>query len=124
MVSEERGGPECVRSKAEQTEDELNQLQSLKTTMEKKFELSEKEKKELEQSMGEAKKAFEGKEKEIKNLKDGLCQAKEVAVCEYHDSDTLLSELGDLFLQGFDDALRQVKKAYPNLDVSNIKMED
>ena len=36
----------------------------------------------------------------------------------------MLSELGDSFLQGFDDALRQVKKAYPDLDVSNIKMED
>ena len=34
---------EGVRSKAEQTEDELNQLQSWKTTMEKKFELSERE---------------------------------------------------------------------------------
>ena len=97
---------EHVHSKAEQTKDELNQLQSWKTIMEKKFELSEKERKELEQSMGEAKKAFEGKEKEIKNLKDGLCQAKEVAVREYHDFDTLLSELGDSFLQGFDDALR------------------
>ena len=43
---------------------------------------------------------------------------------KYRDSNTLLSELGDSFLQGFDDALRQVKKAYPNLDVSNIKMED
>ena len=43
---------------------------------------------------------------------------------EYRDSNTLLSELGDSFLQWFDDALRQVKKAYPNLDVSNIKMED
>ena len=47
-----------------------------------------------------------------------------MAVREYRDSDTLLSELGDSFLQGFDDALRQVKKAYPNLDVSNIKVED
>ena len=45
-------------------------------------------------------------------------------MCEYRDSDALLSELGDSFLQGFDDALRQVKKAYPDLDVSNIKMED
>ena len=45
-------------------------------------------------------------------------------VCEYRDSDALLSELGDSFLQGFDNALRQVKKAYPNLDVSNIKVED
>ena len=45
-------------------------------------------------------------------------------VCEYRDFDALLSELGDSFLQGFDNALRQVKKAYPDLDVSNIKVED
>ena len=43
---------------------------------------------------------------------------------EYRDSNALLLKLGDSFLQGFDDALRQVKKAYPDLDVSNIKMED
>ena len=115
---------EHVRSKAEQTEDELNQLQSWKITMEKKFELSKRERKKLEQSIGEAKTALEGKEKEIKNMKDGLHQAKEVAVCEYRDSNALLSELGDSFLQGFDDTLRQVKKAYSDLDVSNIKMED
>ena len=74
--------------------------------------------------MGEAKKALEGKEKEIKNLKDGLRQAKEVAVREYRDSDSLLLELGDSFLQGFDNALCQVKKAYLDLDISNIKIED
>ena len=73
--------------------------------MENKFELSEKERKELEQSTEEVKKALEGKEKEIQDLKDGLCQAKEVVVCEYRDSDTLLLELGDSFLQGFEDAL-------------------
>ena len=115
---------ERVRSKAEQMEDELNQLWSWKTKMEKKFKLSEKVRKELEQSTEEAKKTLEGKEKEIQDLKDGLRQAKEVAVCEYCDSDALLSELGDSFLQGFDDSLCQVKKAYPDLDVSNIKMED
>ena len=115
---------EHVRSKVEQTEDELNQLRSWKTTMEKKFELSERDRKELKQSMGEVNTALEGKETEIKNLKDGLRQAMEVAVREYHDSDALLSELGDSFLQGFEVALRQVKKAYLDLDVSNIKMED
>ena len=47
-----------------------------------------------------------------------------MAVREYRDSDALLLELGDSFLQGFDNALRQVKKAYPNLDYSNIKVED
>ena len=115
---------ERVRSKAEQMEDEFNQLWSWKTKMEKKFKLSEKVRKELEQSTEEAKKTLEGKEKEIQDLKDGLRQAKEVAVCEYRDSDALLSELGDSFLQGFDDSLCQVKKAYPDLDVSNIKVED
>ena len=115
---------ERVRSKVEQMEDELNQLRSWKTKMEKKFELSEKVRKELEQSTEEVNKTLEGKEKEIQDLKDGLRQAKEVVVREYHDSDALLSELGDSFLQGFDDALRQVKKAYLNLDVSNIKVED
>ena len=69
-------------------------------------------------------KTLEGKEKVIQDLKDGLRQAKEVTVREYRDSDALLSELGDSFLQGFDDALYQVKKAYPDLDVSNIKVED
>ena len=92
--------------------------------MEKKFELSERVRKDLEQSTEEVKKTLKGKEKEIQDMKDGLRQAKEVAVCEYRDFDALLSELGDSFLQGFDDSLCQVKKAYPDLDVSNIKVED
>ena len=91
--------------------------------MEKKFELSERERKELEQRTEEVKTALEGKETEIKKLNDELCQAREVAVRENHDSDALLLELGDSFLQGFKDSLRQVKKAYPDLDVSNIKMD-
>ena len=92
--------------------------------MEKKFELSKRVRKDLKQSTEEAKKTLEGKDKEIQDLKDRLRQAKEVVVREYHDSDALLSELGDSFLQGFNDALRQVKKAYLDLDVSNIKVED
>ena len=92
--------------------------------MKKKLELSEKTRKNLEQVTEEAKKAFEGKDKEIQDLKDKVRQAKDVAVREYHDSDALISELRDSFLQGFDDAIRQVKKAYPDLDVSKIKVED
>ena len=114
---------ERVWSKAKQTEDELNQLRSWKAIMEKKFELSERERKELEQRTEEVKTALEGKETEIKKLNDELCQAREVAVRENRDSDALLLELGDSFLQGFKDSLRQVKKAYPDLDVSNIKMD-
>ena len=115
---------ERVRAKAEQTESELSQFSKWKSTMEKKFDLSEQVRKKLEQKTDEAGKALEVKEKEIQDLKEKLHQAKEVAVREYRDSDTLLGELGGSFLQGFDDALRQVKKAYPELDVSMININD
>ena len=115
---------ESVRAKAELTEDELSQLKTWKSTMKKKFNLSEKVRKELEQRMEEMKKALEDSYKEVQDLKDQLRQAKELVICEYHDSDALLSKLGDSYLEGFDDALYQIKKAYPNLDVSNIKVED
>ena len=39
---------EGVRAKAKQTEEELNQLHSWKSTMEKKFELSKRVRKNLE----------------------------------------------------------------------------
>ena len=115
---------ERVRAKAEQTEKELGQLYKWKSTMEKKFDLSETTRKELEQRAEEAGKALEAKDKEIKDLKENLRQAKEDAVREYRDSDALLRELGGSFLQGFDDALRQLKKAYPDLDVSTIGVSD
>ena len=61
------------------------------------------------------KKAPEDKEKEIH-------QAKEVAVLKYRDSDALLSELGVSYNDGFDDALRQVKALYPELDISSVNI--
>ena len=115
---------ERVRAKAEQTEDELGQLHQWKSTMEKKFDLLEKTRKELEQRTEEAGKALKAKDEEIKDLKEKLRQAKEDAVSEYQDSEALLKELGGSFLQGFDDTLRQLKKAYPNLDVSMITVND
>ena len=113
-----------VRAKAEQTEDELNQLRNWKPKMERKLELSEKARKNLEQVTEEAKKTLESKDKEIEELKNEVRQAKDVAVREYRDSDALISELGDSFLQGFEDVIRQVKQAYPDLDVSKFKVED
>ena len=66
--------------------------------MEKKFDLSEQVRKDLEQKMDKARKALEVK---IQDLKEKLRRNKEAAVREYRDSNALLSELGDLFLQGF-----------------------
>ena len=63
---------ERVRAKAEQTEDELGELNKWKSTMEKKFDLSESVRKELEQKTDEAGKALEVKEKEIQGLKEKL----------------------------------------------------
>jgi len=115
---------ECVPAKAEQTEEELGHLNKWKSTMEKKFDLSEQVRKEVEQKMDEVGKALADKDKEIEELQKRLRQANETAVRQYRDSDALLAELGDSFLQGFDDALRQVKKAYPDLDVSMITVEE
>ena len=92
--------------------------------MERKLELLEKARKNLEQVTEEAKKTLESKDKEIEELKNEVRQAKDVAVREYRDSDALISELGDSFLQGFEDVIRQVKQAYPDLDVSKFKVED
>ena len=57
-------------------------------------------------------------------MKDEVRQAKDSAIREYRDSDALISELGDSFLQGFDDTIRQIKKVYTDLDISNIMVED
>ena len=92
--------------------------------MEKKFDLSEKERKDLEQRTNEMKKVLEGKDKKIKDLKGQLHQAKEEAICEYPDSNALLSELGSSFLEGFDDTFRQIRKAHPSLDLSSAKIEE
>ena len=113
-----------VRAKAEQTEEELGQLHKWKSTMEKKLDLSEKARKELEQKTDEASTALEMKDKEIKELQERVRHAKEVAVQEYRNSESLMSELADSFLQGFDDSLGQIKKVYPDLDVSMIKVDD
>ena len=63
-------------------------------------------------------KVLEDKEKEVKDAKDQLRQVKEAAVREYRDSNALLEELGTSYADGFDDTIRQAKKAYLDLDLS------
>ncbi|XP_050246674.1 uncharacterized protein LOC126694452 [Quercus robur] len=113
-----------VRAKAQQTEEELGQLQRWRSKMEKKLELSEQARKELEEKTATSLTVIENKEAEIKQLKEELRQAKVAAVEEYRCSESCLGELSDSFLQGFDDSLRQVKKAYPELDLTMVKLED
>ena len=113
-----------VRARADLTEGELNQLKAWKVNMDKKFDHSKKVNKELEQEIETMRKVLADQDKQIQDLKDQLRRAKEEAICEYHDSNALLSKLGGSFMEGFDDALHQVQKAYPDLDVSNIKIDN
>ena len=114
---------DCVRARANETEDELNGFKAWKVGIEKKLDTSEKVKKELEEHMETKTKVLEDKEKEIKDARDQLCQAKEAAIREYRNSNALLEELGTSYADGFDDAVHQAKKAYPNLDFSQLNID-
>ena len=104
-----------VREKAKLTEDKLFELKNWKLVMEQKLKLAEQARDEYYKLMEDLKTALEGKEKEIR-------QAKEVVMLEYCDSDTLLSELGVSYNDGFDDAFCQVKALYPELDVLSVNI--
>ena len=82
---------------------------------EQKLKLVEQARDEFQKLMEELKKTLEDKENEVRH-------AKETAVLEYRGSDALLSELGVLYNDGFDDALRQAKALYPKLDFSSVNI--
>ena len=104
-----------VREKARLTEEELIELKNWKLVTEQKLKLAEQARDEYYKLIEDLKKALEDKEKEVR-------QAKEVAMLEYRDSDALLSKLGVSYNDDFDDALRQVKALYLELDVSFINI--
>ena len=104
-----------VRKKARLMEDELLELKNWKLVTEEKLKLVEQARDEYYKLTEDLKKTLEDKEKEIR-------QAKEVAVLEYRDSDSLLSKLKVSYNDGFDDAFRQVKALYPELDVSCVNI--
>ena len=112
-----------IRKRANETEDKLSGLKAWKVGMDKKFATSETVRKELEQKVESLEKALANKEKEVKDAKDQLCQAKEAAVHKYRDSDALLEELGTSYAYGFYDIVRQAKKAYLDLDFSQLNID-
>ena len=83
--------------------------------MEQKLKLAEQASDEYYKLTEDLKKALEEKKKKVR-------QAKEVVVLEYRDSDAFLSKLGVSYNDSFDDALRQVKALYLNLDVSSVNI--
>ena len=65
---------------------------------------------------------MEDLKKVLGDMEKEIHQAKEVVMLEYRDSDAFLSELGVSYTDGFDNALRQVKALYPELDVSSVNI--
>ena len=63
------------------------------------------------------------KEKEISDAKDRLRQVKEGATREYRVSDVYLTELRGIYVDGFNDCLRQVKTSFPDLDFSHVSID-
>ena len=104
-----------VREKAKLAEEELFELRNWKLVTEQKLKLAEQAKNEFQKLTEELKKTLEDKKKEVRH-------AKEAAVLEYRDSNALLAELGVLYNDGFDDALRQAKALYPKLDFSSVNI--
>ena len=106
---------ERVREKAKLTEEELFELRNWKVVTKQKLKLAERTRDEYQKMTEELKTVLEDKENELR-------LAKEKAVQEYRDSDALLTELGVLYNDGFDDALHQAKALYPKLDFSAVNI--
>ena len=43
---------------------------------------------------------------------------------EFHNSDGFLTQLSDCYENSFQECLRQVKALYPNLDVSQVSLDN
>ena len=102
---------ERVREKAKLAEEELFELKNWKVVTKQKLKLVER-----------ARDEYQKMTEELKKVLNDLRQAKERAVQEYRVSDAFLSELGVLYNDGFDDALRQAKALYSKLDFLSVNI--
>lgn len=110
----------CLREKAKKTEEELSELMAWKVVQENKLYLN---KKLLEESKAQTellRKVLKDKEDEISKLKKQLRQAKKDKIKEYRDSNALIKELGGSFADCFYKCFCQVRKFFPDLDLSHI----
>ncbi|XP_075642710.1 uncharacterized protein LOC142614060 [Castanea sativa] len=112
-----------LRKKGKTMEDELHELKTYKINMDRKLKCSEQVREEVEKENGHLREILKDKEKQLTETTSKLHNAKEMAILEYRDSELLLTELGSSFADGFDDAIRQVKSSYPDLDVSHISID-
>ncbi|XP_075633908.1 uncharacterized protein LOC142606444 [Castanea sativa] len=112
-----------LRQKNKTMEEELHELKTYKINMDRKLKCSEQVRGEVEKENGHLRELLNNKDKQLTETMSKLDNAKEIAVQEYRDSENLITELGNSFADGFDDAIRQVKSSYPELDLSHINID-
>lgn len=64
------------------------------------------------------------KEGEITNVREQICHAEADENAEFRDSDGYIKELSDWYSDRFNECLRQVKALHPDLDVSQISLDN
>ena len=79
---------------------------------------------ELETQAEALKKVLNDKDGEISLLRKQVRQAKEDRETKFCNSDGFLTELGGYYANSFNECLHQVKALFPNLDVSQVSLDD
>ena len=113
-----------LKEKAEIAETELNELRAQKESQVKKLSMTKKALEELEILADKLRKVLQDKEGEISKLREQIRRAKEDEMTEFHNSDGFLTQLSDCYENSFQECLRQVKALYPNLDVSQVSLDN
>ena len=112
-----------LREKLDAKEIGLQELLAWKDVQIGKLDLTKQLLKESEAHVEALNKILKDKEAKISEAKSQLRHAKHVAIKEYCDSNNLLRELGDSFVDGFDNCIHQGKASFPNLDLSHINID-
>ena len=79
---------------------------------------------ESESHRDELRKVFLDKEGEITTLREQVRHAKADGKAEFRDTDGFLKELSNWYSDGFDECLNQVKALYPDLNVSQVSLDN
>ena len=90
----------------------------------KKLSMTKKAVEELKILANKLRKVLQDKEGEISQLREQVCQAKENKTIEFRNSNDFLTKLSDCYDDKFQECLCQVKALYPNLDVSQVSLDN
>lgn len=113
-----------LKERAEVMETERNELKASWEGQVNKLDMTRKALEESETQAEELKKVLKDKEGEISLLRKQVRQAKEDGRMEFCNSNGFLTELSGCYADGFNECLCQVKALFPDLDMSQVSLDD